>query len=77
MTNKLVRIPMPSKPKSTNGVVVHQADSAILSPLDDEDVDVAISEILALMPRNTATEDKGTFVRQKLYQWGLRIVREE
>lgn len=45
--------------------------------VDDEDVEIAISEALALMPNKTPMEEKGRFVRERLYAWGFRIMREE
>lgn len=56
------------EPKSLKGTVA-------LWPVDDEEVEIAISEALALMPKNTCTEDKGTFVRERLYAWGFRVMR--
>ena len=55
----------------------NESYSNVLSPLDYEDIDVAISEVLALMPKDTCSEDKGSFVREMLYKWGYRIMRED
>lgn len=60
-----------------NNLAVYRSDPQVLSPVDDEDVEVAISEVLALMPRGTCIEDQGTFVRKELYKWGYRIEMEE
>jgi hypothetical protein len=60
-----------------NNLTLHQSAPQVLSPVDDEDVEVAISEVLALMPRGTCIEDQGAFVRKELYKCGYRIVREE
>lgn len=47
----------------------------IFEPVEDEDVDIAIAEALALMPNRTCVEDKGTFVREALLKSGYIIMR--
>jgi hypothetical protein len=42
---------------------------------DEFEVDVAIAEALALLPRDTCYEDKGTAIREILRKNGYQIVR--
>jgi hypothetical protein len=60
------------EPKASN-----QRRPPRLYPVEHEEIDVSVSEVLALMPKNTCIEDKGTFVREKLYEYGYRIMKEE
>jgi hypothetical protein len=50
-------------------------DIAMALSIDETEVDVAIAEAIAVIPRNTCMEDKGAEIRKALSAMGYQIVK--